>query len=179
MIITKRGFTIAELLVVIVAVGILAAISLVAYSNMAGRAFDTSVKQDLHNNIRRMQLYAAEKGSLPNTVELATSYAKEAKPKVSSRKAYKRFGICSGGDEWGSPVKEVLYEAHSSSGGLFAFSTINGAIEDRSEDFNALTEGQQKYPCKYLLRSKQFFEYRNLIRHDGAVESGFVDILGP
>lgn len=44
-----RGFTIVELLIVIVVIGILAAISVVAYNGVQNRAYDTAIQTDLRN----------------------------------------------------------------------------------------------------------------------------------
>jgi general secretion pathway protein G len=44
---STSGFTIVELLIVIVVIGILAAIVIVAYSGVQNRAYDTSVQSDL------------------------------------------------------------------------------------------------------------------------------------
>ena len=45
----QYGFTIVELLIVIVIIGILAAISIVAYNGVIGKANDSAVQQDLSN----------------------------------------------------------------------------------------------------------------------------------
>ena len=45
----QTGFTIVELLIVIVVIGILAAISIVAYNGVQNRANDTAVQTDLRN----------------------------------------------------------------------------------------------------------------------------------
>ncbi len=57
------GFTIVELLIVIVVIGILAAISIVAYSGIQSRARDTLRKTDLASLAQATQLYNADKGN--------------------------------------------------------------------------------------------------------------------
>lgn len=52
-----RGFTIVELLIVIVVIGILAAIVIVAYNGIQNRALDTSVTSDLVNFHKKMELF--------------------------------------------------------------------------------------------------------------------------
>lgn len=55
-----RGFTIVELLIVIVVIAILAAISMVMYGNISNRANDAVVQSDIRNfamQIREQQVY--------------------------------------------------------------------------------------------------------------------------
>ncbi len=54
-----RGFTIVELLIVIVVIGILATIVIVAYNGVQNRAFDTSVKNDLETMIKKIEMQTA------------------------------------------------------------------------------------------------------------------------
>jgi prepilin-type N-terminal cleavage/methylation domain-containing protein len=59
---SRHGFTIVELLIVIVVIAILAAISVVAYSGIQARARDTIRKQDLAALAKATQLYAVDNG---------------------------------------------------------------------------------------------------------------------
>jgi len=57
-----RGFTIVELLIVIVVVGILAAITIVAFNGVRQRASDAQRKSDIANIAKAIQSYKVEKG---------------------------------------------------------------------------------------------------------------------
>lgn len=60
-----RGFTIVELLIVIVVIAILAAISVVAYNGIQARANDSRIKSAAGQVEKAIQLYVAEYGSFP------------------------------------------------------------------------------------------------------------------
>ncbi len=62
---TRTGFTIVELLIVIVVIAVLAAISVVAYNGVQNRANDTVIKNDLANFAKVIQLKYAETGEYP------------------------------------------------------------------------------------------------------------------
>jgi prepilin-type N-terminal cleavage/methylation domain-containing protein len=56
----RKGFTIVELLIVIVVIGILAAITIVAYNGVTTRANGTSAKTAAANVIKKVEVYNAE-----------------------------------------------------------------------------------------------------------------------
>lgn len=69
----NKGFTIVELLIVIVVIGILAAIVVVAYRGIQDRAYDTSVQNDLANIAKKIKMYNVENGVYPaGNTQLAT-----------------------------------------------------------------------------------------------------------
>ncbi|MHB1314126.1 MAG: prepilin-type N-terminal cleavage/methylation domain-containing protein [Christensenellales bacterium] len=65
----SQAFTIVELLVVIVVIGILASITIVAYSGIAQRANIVAMESDLSNASTQLKLYHAENGSYPATLD--------------------------------------------------------------------------------------------------------------
>lgn len=64
----KFGFTIVELLIVIVIIGILAAISIVAYSGITSRAVAASVESDLANASKKIKMFYAENSVYPTSI---------------------------------------------------------------------------------------------------------------
>ena len=53
----QTGFTIVELLIVIVVIGILAAITIVAFNGIQNRTHDTAVKNDLSNVAKKIEMF--------------------------------------------------------------------------------------------------------------------------
>jgi len=64
----QAGFTIVELLVVIVVIGILAAITAISYSGISKQAVIASMKSDIASSIRSLKLYNTEYSSYPTTL---------------------------------------------------------------------------------------------------------------
>ena len=60
----SRGFTIVELLIVIVVIAILATITVVAYNGIQSRAQDTKRAQDISNIKKALQAYEAVNGGV-------------------------------------------------------------------------------------------------------------------
>ena len=63
----KRGFTIVELLVVIVVIGILAAISIVSYNVVRDNAKSQSISSDLSTTATNLSKYKSENGGYPSS----------------------------------------------------------------------------------------------------------------
>ena len=66
--VASPAFTIVELLVVIVVIGTLAAITIVAYTGISGRAVTASLQSDLSNAKKQLALYNVDHGAFPTSV---------------------------------------------------------------------------------------------------------------
>ena len=75
-IVRSRGFTIVELLIVIVIIGILAAITIVAYNGIQSRARETSLKSDLANVAKQIELFRADGDYPANDTQMQSIKAK-------------------------------------------------------------------------------------------------------
>ena len=68
----RRGFTIVELLIVIIVIAILAAIAIVAYNGITAKAFNARVEADIRNVQNLVEAYNAQYGSYPSTGSINT-----------------------------------------------------------------------------------------------------------
>lgn len=68
----QKGFTIIELLIVIVVIGILAALVLNAFGNIQERARDTERRTDINSIHTQLELYYADNTSYPSAITVAT-----------------------------------------------------------------------------------------------------------
>lgn len=68
----SRGFTIVELLIVVVIIAILAAITIVAYNGIQARANNSSAIATANSMARKMTAYYTLKGSYPNPATVTT-----------------------------------------------------------------------------------------------------------
>ena len=65
-----QAFTIVELLVVIVVIGILAAITVVSYGGITSRANVASIQSQLSSNSKPLKMYSVEYGSYPTALDV-------------------------------------------------------------------------------------------------------------
>jgi prepilin-type N-terminal cleavage/methylation domain-containing protein len=72
---SRRGFTIVELLIVIVVIAILAAVTIVAYNGISSRATVSSLQSDLENAAKRLKLDQVDLGTYPASAAAANGGA--------------------------------------------------------------------------------------------------------
>lgn len=130
----QKGFTIVELLIVIVIIGILAAISIVAYNGVIQKARDDRRVTNARNLVNAAASYNAENGTWPtvtqvqgySTVKLTGDAADSAKvtataPTSGTADTY-RYVVCSTG---GVRVQYWREVAGASAGETVGLNTID------------------------------------------------------
>lgn len=119
------GFTIVELLIVIVVIAILAAISIVAYVGIQNTASDSAVKSDLRNFAGKIMEYEIVEGDYPtaSTTTAAPGGVRFSVAKSAYATNVHNFVYCTSLDPG---VREFIVVARSKSGDRFAYSSQKG-----------------------------------------------------
>lgn len=136
----EYGFTIVELLIVIVVIAILAAITVVAYNGIQNRAYDTTVQSDLRSIAQRMETYKIDPALSPSEFYPGvSSEISAAKLKITSSAyltgAGNNFLYCRGSDT--TAPKQWAIIVKSKSGKTFYVSYETGVKEYTATVFPA------------------------------------------
>lgn len=126
----QTGFTIVELLIVIVVIGILAAITIVAYNGIQNRAYDTTVQNDLSAIAKKIAVESADSGAYPMpTAAMGIKITKSAY-QITQNNLY----FCRN-----TTTNEFALAARSRSGKQYKYTTSNGLSENATYLYGADT----------------------------------------
>lgn len=120
------GFTIVELLIVIVVIAILAAISVIAYNGIQRRAAVSILQSDLTNAAKQIELANADTGSYPTSLPSTLKISSDIALSLSQASS----GFCINGEYKNNSAVRWRYE--STNGGLKE-GLCNGAVIAGSE----------------------------------------------
>ena len=87
------GFTIVELLVVIAVIGVLAAITIISYTGISGRAVTASLNSDLSNTSSQLKLFQVDNGTYPTANNCPSPAAGEICLKSSPGTTYQYTAV--------------------------------------------------------------------------------------
>lgn len=136
-----RGFTLVELLVVIVVISILATVLVVVYQGVQSRAYDTAVVIDMNNFAKRIVIFRQENDRYPNPsdpgdAEMLTLEYKAAKAMYHTLPTVRRNLVyCTSPDR-----QHYAFLAKSKSGNAFYESDSTGhKVMPYTETWNSST----------------------------------------
>lgn len=135
----QHGFTIVELLIVIVVIAILASISIVSYNGVQGRASDTAVQSDLRNFANKVMEYQAINGSFPtghttNAPGVSGQYVNFSVTKGAYATDKHNFVYCTNATE-----DQFIITAKSKSSKKFGYSLAKG-LYDYTQDWGGVVD---------------------------------------
>jgi general secretion pathway protein G len=133
----QRGFTVVELLVVIVVIGILAAIIIVSYTGITGRANAVALQSDLTNASQQLKIYQTTNGIYPNAIDCSVT------PAIST--------ICLKSS--GNDIYNSIKVNNNVSPQTFCLSANNGGSKYYTTDSASPTTGTCVSSCLDILNS--------------------------
>ncbi len=152
----QGGFTIVELLIVIVVIGILAAITIVAYTGIQNRANDTAVQADLRNFAGKIMQHQAVEGVYPTGGITSSPTGENFRIARSSyHTGVHNFIYCTSRD---SGVTDFVIAARSKSGQRFSYSSSTGNVAPYNQTWGGVVDvctnaGWTSYSVSYGYRS--------------------------
>lgn len=104
----RQGFTIVELLIVIVIIGILAAISVVAYGGVKDKALVSTAKSELAAISKRANMYQVDNGTYPITSAAWAQVFRDAGLYDKLETGTKDFTICANASTYAITAQQPL-----------------------------------------------------------------------
>jgi len=133
----RSGFTIVELLIVVVVIAILAAITIVSYNGITNKANDSVVSSDVASSAKKAELYKINNGYYPKPSDFATDPNTQAalnSVTVATRGAY---WTASNAYLYCYSEAGVAFMARSKSGAGFYSGTYGSGVFEWVSDANA------------------------------------------
>jgi len=166
----RKGFTVVELLIVIVVIGILAAITIVAYNGIQNRANDAAVQSDVAALVKKIKLLEVDLGAVPPSGQRVTGSG-SVFPGITfspSKSAYytsdqDNLFYCDG-DRSGVRVYQVT--AKSKSGTVFIYKSDSGFSSTTGSSaatncYAGFDAGTMKYTFGWNLVGGNWFSWTN------------------
>jgi type II secretion system protein G len=119
---SSRGFTIVELLIVIVVIAILAAISIVAYNGIQNRTNNSTVQQDLATIAKKIELYKVDNDSYPTSNGNLQTLGIKVSGGSYALGTYRNLVYC-----FNSTTSQYTLSATSKSDSHYYISSLNGS----------------------------------------------------
>lgn len=133
---TTRGFTIVELLIVIVVIAILAAITIVAYTGIQDRAKQSAVQSAISQGVKKVLAYAVENAdSFPASASAAGLTSGDVQYTVTSNNTVTPKGYCITATTQGLTyfqTSTMTTPIEGTCDGLLAWWPFNGSAQDAS-----------------------------------------------
>lgn len=119
-----HGFTIVELLIVIVVIGILAAITIVAYNGIQGRANDAERTTDVKQLHKALEAFYATNGYYPSVGDVRNASFRANSLKIPESIVQPPGQTSTIGYCWSSSPNSYCYVGRAAAGGSFDCGTI-------------------------------------------------------
>jgi prepilin-type N-terminal cleavage/methylation domain-containing protein len=122
----KSGFTIVEILLVIVVLSILAGLTMVAYRGVQDRARVAATRSEMLSVGQSAAIFRAENDRSPSTMGDFSTVLKEAKIYDSTRTAEKSYAICADTFGYAFVAWNPLVQTYKNGDTLYLYSSNGG-----------------------------------------------------
>jgi prepilin-type N-terminal cleavage/methylation domain-containing protein len=134
----SSGFTITELLIVVVVIAILASITIVSYRGISNRAYDAAVSSDLSTLAKKIEMFKAANSKFPLTgTEFESLQYNASKSAYQTTSTNYNLLYCKLDGSLGQKYSVV---ALSKSGNIFRVSSLIPTVESYSGSWSPAAE---------------------------------------